>query len=291
MKPAPFVYHRPSSLQECAELLAEFDGEAAILAGGQSLLPMMRFRLAQPAHLVSIAGLTEELSGIRQTDEALIVPASVTYVDAQRSPMVAKSLPGLPNVLKLIATPAVRSRGTICGNLCQADPASELPAFSLIMDARFRLVSVSGERLVPASEYFVGPYVTVRRTDEFLAAVEFPIRPKNEIVSTLEVTRLAGGFPMAGLTMAATCSPERVLRKVALACFGVNPVQIRLHEAEKAIEERRPSERDLLRAEEAVDAAISPHGDAFASPGFRRSLIHTLFRRAVDEILSKAAVS
>lgn len=287
MKPSSFDYHRPGSLAECVALLADFDGDAAVLSGGQSLLSLMRFRMAQPANLISLADMPEEFTQVQEQAESLFIPARVTYVQLQRSELIQRFLPGLPDAIRLIATPAVRSRGTLCGNLCNADPASELPAFSLIMDAQFRLVSARGERLVPAAEFFQGPYMTARRTDEFLAGVFFPKRNAAEAVSTLETVRLAGGFPMAGVTLAAKAGPGGTLRDLAIGVFGVNSVQLRVKEAEAILDGQIPDETHLARAEAAILAIIHPHTDKFASADYRRSLVCTLFRRAITDVHNK----
>lgn len=288
MKPAPFSYHAPATLDECLHLLAQFGDEAALLAGGQSLIPMLRFRIVQPAHVISIRGIDGGLRSIRNTDEGLAIGASVTYSAAQRSPEVLSSYRDLPNAIELVAHPAVRARGTVCGNMCQADPASELPAVALAMGARFRLRSLTGERVVAAEDYFVGPYLTARRSDEILAEVVFPKRPAGESVVVKEVTRLRGGFPMTGVAVALTRGEGTNLRSVALACFGVHFKQIRVREAEAALEAQGYTTEGIAAAADAIDRAIEPQSDPFASAAYRRSATRTLFQRAIEEAYEKA---
>lgn len=283
MKPPPFEYHAPASLEECLDLLAEFGDDAALLAGGQSLVPLMRFRLAQPTHVISIRGVSGQLRSIRVAGDCLAIGAGVTYSEVQRSREAQSACPGLPKAIALIATPAVRSRGTVCGNLCQADPASELPSLALIMRAHFRLRSRAGERVVAAKDFFLGPYMTARRSDEMLTEVAFPIRLTAETVAIREVTRLRGGFPLAGVAVALTRESGTELRSVSIACFGVNAVQIRVPGAEAALEAGGYTPAGLAAAANALEQAIEPHSDAFASAEYRRSVARTLLKRAVDE--------
>ena len=289
MKPAPFSYHAPSTLDECLRLLDRYGDEAVLLAGGQSLLPMLRFRIVQPAHVISIRGIGGELPTIRKTDYGLAIGASVTYSAVQRSDDALAICPDLVDVIDLVAHPAVRARGTLCGNLCQADPASEMPALTLAMGARFKLRSLAGERVVMAEDYFVGPYLTARRSGEILSAVEFPQRPAGESVVVKEVTRLRGGFPLSGVVVALTRGAGTNLRSVALACFGVHFKQLRIRDAEAALEGSGYTADGIAAATSAIDRAIEPQSDPFASAAYRRSATQTLFRRAIAEAYEKAA--
>ena len=283
MKPAPFLYYAPSTLDKCVELLSEFGDEAALLAGGQSLIPLMRFRLAQPAHVIAIRGIGGLLSSIRVTEGGVSIGASVTYAAVQRSAEIFSACPGLPKAIELVATPAVRSRGTVCGNLSQADPASELPAMALLMGARFHLQSRAGERVLAAEDFFLGPYMTARRGDEILTEVTFPRRPAAERFVIKEVTRLRGGFPMAGVAVAFTRGAGTSLRSVSIGCFGVHAKQIRPREAEAVLEAAGFTADAIAAAADAIDRAIEPSSDSFASAVYRRSALRTLFKRALDE--------
>ncbi|WP_038210978.1 FAD binding domain-containing protein [Xenophilus azovorans] len=283
MKPARFEYHAPETLAQCLALLAEHGDESAVLAGGQSLLPLMRFRLAQPAHLISLRGLGGPLERIERRGGSLYIGARVTYTAVQRSAEVREGCPGLPRSIELIATPAVRTRGTVCGNLCQADPASELPAVALLLEARMHLHSAEGTRVVAAADFFQGPYMTARRGNELLVAVEFPVRPATERFAIREITRLRGGFPMSGVAVALTPGAGSALESVAVACFGVHSQQLRLHAVEQVLRQRGRTPAALQAAGEALDAAIHPHSDPFASEAYRRSATRTLLERVLAE--------
>ena len=283
MKPAPFIYHAPTSMDAALNLLAEFADDSALLAGGQSLVPLLRFRLARPSAVIAIRKIGDGLSGIQTSDKGISIEAGVTYAAVQRSPDVLSACPGLPQAIELIATPAVRTRGTICGNLCHADPASELPALAVLFGARFHLRSVSGERVVEADEFFRGPYMTARRSDEILVRVEFPRRPQDESFVIKEVSRIRGGFPMAGVTVAFTRGQGTSLRSVAIACFGVHSRQIRVREAEAILETQGYTADAIAAAVDAIDQVIEPHSDPFASAAYRRSAVRTLLKRSLHE--------
>ncbi|MDP3139162.1 MAG: xanthine dehydrogenase family protein subunit M [Burkholderiaceae bacterium] len=283
MKPARFEYHAPQTVADCTQLLAQHGDDAAVIAGGQSLLPLMRFRLAQPGHVISLRGIEQELSRIERRGASLFIGARVTYSEVQHCAEVRSACPALPQAIELIATPAVRTRGTVCGNLCQADPASELPAVALMMDARFHLASASGARTVSAADFFQGPYMTARRSDELLTAVEFPARAAEERFAIQEITRLRGGFPLAGLAVAVTPGAGQTLRSVSVACFGVHPVQLRLSGVERVLEQLGYAPDGLTAAGLALNAAIEPHSDHFASDSYRRSAAVTLLGRTLAQ--------
>jgi carbon-monoxide dehydrogenase medium subunit len=283
MKPARFFYHAPTTLDECLHLLAKYGDEAVLLAGGQSLIPLMRFRLAQPANVISIRSIGVPLSSIQSAEDHVLIGASVTYNTVQRSAEAISACPGLSKAIELVATPAVRSRGTVCGNLCQADPASELPAMALIMEARFHLRAITGERVVEANDFFIGPYTTARRSDEILTGVEFRNRSTAERVVVKEVARLRGGFPLSGVAVALTPGEGTNLRSVSIGCFGVHPTAVRAREAEAVLEAHGYTADGIAAAADALDRAIEPHSDPFASAAYRRAVTRTLFKRAIDE--------
>ena len=284
MKPAQFGYHAPRSIEACLELLTQYNEEASLLAGGQSLVPLMRFRLAQPSQILSIRGIGGTLGSIRIEDGHLIIGAGVTYAEVLRSSEANAAFPGLGSAISLIATPAIRNRGTVCGNLCQADPASELPAVALALRAQMKLRSQAGERIVAAEDFFVGPYMTARRGDELLAEVMFPVRPSEEKFAIREVTRLKGGFPMAGVAVVLTPDSDLSLRSVAVACFGVNAKQIRVPAAEEALTQLGYTPQGIATASDALEQAIEPYGDAFASAEYKRSVARALLRRALEQV-------
>jgi CO/xanthine dehydrogenase FAD-binding subunit len=282
MKPAAFEYHAPSTIDDCTSLLAQLGDDAALLAGGQNLLPLMRFRLAQPASVIAIRGIAG-LQSLEEQDGGVGIGAAVTYRQIERSQIVRDLAPGLPRAIELIATPPVRTRGTVCGNLCHADPASELPAVALVLGVRFHLRSRDGTRIVDAADFFLGPYTTARRPDEILERVTFPKRPPNERFAIQEVTRQRGGYPLAGVALALTRGEGQRVLSVAIACFGVHGTPLRLAASEAALRTLGLGEDGVESAVEALSRAVEPHGDAFGSAEYRRSAAGTLLRRALKE--------
>lgn len=285
MKPAPFTYHAPGSLDDCIGLLAEHGDAAALIAGGQSLLPVMRFRMAMPEHVISLRNIGGDLARIRRTEAGIVIGAMVTYADVQRSPDVRELVPALLKAIPLIAHVGVRTRGTPCGNLCNADPASELPAVALALDARMHLLGPSGKRVVPARHFFHGPYMTARDSHEVLVSVEFPRRPPDERFAIQEIVRLAGGFPMAGVALAVRKgATSGTLASASVACFGVHGVQLCLPAVEAVLVERGCSPDAVRDAAAHIDEAIDPPADAFASAEYRRAVVKTVFERCVREV-------
>jgi carbon-monoxide dehydrogenase medium subunit len=285
MKPPPFSYHTPANVQECLELLNEYNEDCVILAGGQSLIPLLRFRMAQPKHVVSLRDIRGQLAYINETKGGIAIGACTTYAATQRSEIVKSKCPFLLQAIDLIATPAVRTRGTLCGNLCNADPASELPAMALLLGVSFRLRSRTSERIVNADEFFVCPYTTARRSDELLVEIVVPARRRDEQIVIKEVARLRGGFPMAGIAVALVNSTSASERSAKIVCFGANPVQTRARNAEAELVKCGFTADGIDAASIALVAEIEPHSDAFASKEYRQAAAQELLKRAVEEAI------
>src|SRR5262245_47941340 len=177
MKPAPFEYFSPTNREEALSLLAEYTGEAKPLAGGQSLVPSMNFRLAQPSILVDLNGITDLFGIEAASDGGLRIGAMTRQRSVERSPLVAERAPLIAEAMPHIAHPQIRNRGTFGGSLAHADPAAELPALAVALDARLRVQSSNGERVIPASEFFLGLFTTLLEPDELLVEVEIPPLP------------------------------------------------------------------------------------------------------------------
>ena len=221
MKPAPFKYIAASSLAHALSVKAEYGDEARFLAGGQSLIPAMNFRLARPAVLIDINGLTD-LAGIDRTNRAeLRLGALTRYRDLERDSDFLKTYSLFADALPHIAHPQIRNRGTIGGNLSHADPASELPAIAVAMDARMRIKSATGERQVAASEFFVGLLSTDIRSDEMLVDIVLPAPKPRTGACFMEVARRRGDFALAGIAAVVTLDEARRCSNVRLALCGV----------------------------------------------------------------------
>ncbi len=219
MKPPPFLYARPESLDEVLRLLAEGDGGARVLAGGQSLIPLLNFRLARPEVLVDIA-MVHELSRLTIEDGVLRIGASVTQRAVETSGDVARHCPLLSKALPLVGHLQNRARGTVVGSIAHADPSAELPAVALVLDAAMLVRSAATERIIPADEFFLGPFTTVLEPDEMLVEVRFPAETTARAAIT-EIAPRSGDFALAGVAGKLTTTDDGRIQDVALALVGV----------------------------------------------------------------------
>jgi carbon-monoxide dehydrogenase medium subunit len=248
VKPAPFEYHSPASVDEALALLAELE-DAKVLAGGQSLLPLLNYRLARPAHLVDINGLAE-LGTIREKDGGVAIGAIVRQADAEVDPLVRDRCPLLPAVLRLVAHPVIRNRGTVCGSLAHADPAAELCAALLAVGGSVTARSVRGERVIEAADFFRGPMDSALEPDELLTEAWFPFT--DGPVAIAEEARRHGDFAMAGAVRAGD----------RLTLFGV-------------------ATRPVLADPADPTRGLQPSADPECSPAFRLHLVTQLVERVM----------
>ncbi len=279
MKLPDFEYEAPTTLAETVVLLAEHQDEASILAGGQSLIPLMALRLARPPVLVDINGLSE-LSGVSAEDGWVAVGAMTREYVAEESETVAESVPLLAAALPLIGHEAIRSRGTIGGSLAHADPAAELPAVARALDAEFVVRSQSGERVIPAAEWFEGYLATARRPDEILVEVRFPAAGPGTGASFQEVARRHGDFAMVGLAASLTLA-DGAVSDARLAFSGVADVPVRAAEAEAFLFGQEPSAQLFEEAARRATADIDPPADLHGSAEYRKKVAAALVRRGL----------
>ena len=286
MKLPPFGYEAPQTVSEAVELLAEHQDEASVLAGGQSLIPLLALRLAQPALLIDINGVTE-LSGVSATDGWVAIGATTREYVAEESGTIADAVPLLAAALPLIGHEAIRSRGTIGGSLAHADPAAELPAVARALDAEFVVRGPSGERVVPAAEWFEGYLTTSRQTDELLTEVRFPAVGRGTGVSFQEVARRHGDFAVVGLATSVTLS-DGVISDARLAFAGVSDVPARATGAEELLTGQRPSAELFDEAARRATADTDPPADLHGSAEYRKKVAAALVRRGLREAADNA---
>ncbi|HEX5295019.1 MAG TPA: xanthine dehydrogenase family protein subunit M [Streptosporangiaceae bacterium] len=279
MKLPQFDYEAPETVADAAGLLAEHQDEASVLAGGQSLIPLLAMRLARPAVVIDINGLAE-LSGVSVADGWVSVGAMTREYAAEESDAIARGVPLLAAALPLIGHEAIRSRGTIGGSLAHADPAAELPAVARALDAEFVVRSLSGERVIPAAEWFEGYLTTTRRADELLVAVRFPAAAPGTGVSFVEVARRHGDFAIVGLAASLTLSGG-VIRDARLAFAGLSDVPVRAASAEGVLVGERPSAELFGEAARRATADIDPPADLHGSADYRKKVAATLVRRGL----------
>ncbi|MGO8957307.1 MAG: FAD binding domain-containing protein [Streptosporangiaceae bacterium] len=285
MKLPQFDYAAPETVAAAVDLLAEHQDEASVLAGGQSLIPLLALRLARPAVLIDINGI-DELSGVSAADGRVAIGAMTREYVAEESTTIADTAPLLAAALPLIGHEAIRSRGTIGGSLAHADPAAELPAVALALDAEFVVRSKSGERVIPAAEWFEGYLTTSRRPDELLVEVRFPTAGPGTGISFQEVARRHGDFAMVGLAASLTLS-DGAISDARLAFAGISDVPVRAAEAEDLLVGEQPSAELFDEAARRATDDIDPPADLHGSSEYRKKVAATLVRRglraAVDD--------
>lgn len=286
MKPAKFEYSRPDDLPTVLTLLAETE-DARILAGGQSLVPMMNYRLAQPARLIDINRLPG-LDYVRREGDVIAIGALARHADVKGAALVAEHLPLVAHAYEWIAHATVRNRGTLCGNLCHADPASEMPALMQVLDATMVIASRAGQRRVPATAFFTGTYETALNTGEMLTEVRIPIPAGGTGWGFEEVSMRKGDF--AWTACAATLRlAEGQITEARVAAAGIGDSAARLGGVEVAIngEAPTPSLFDAVASDAA--AAIDPAETPTVSAAYRRDLLRTLLPRVLSAAAKRAS--
>ncbi|MGD0559791.1 MAG: xanthine dehydrogenase family protein subunit M [Streptosporangiaceae bacterium] len=287
MKLPPFEYEAPTTVAEAIDLLAENADEASVLAGGQSLIPLLALRLARPELLIDINGV-DELSGVSAADGWVTIGATTREYVAEESGAVAGSVPLLAAALPMIGHEAIRSRGTIGGSLAHADPAAELPAVARALDAEFVVRGPSGERVIPAKEWFEGYLMTSRLPDELLVEVRFPAAGPGTGVSFQEVARRHGDFAIVGLGASLVLS-DGVISDARLAFAGLSDVPVRATAAEELLVGERPSTELFAAAARRVVGDVDPPDDLHGSSDYRKTVAAVVMRRGLREAADNAA--
>jgi aerobic carbon-monoxide dehydrogenase medium subunit len=279
MKLPPFEYEAPTTVSEAVDLLAEHLDEASVLAGGQSLIPLLALRLARPAVLIDINGI-DELSGVWATDGSVAIGAMTREYVAEESKTVADTVPLLAAALPLIGHEAIRSRGTIGGSLAHADPAAELPAVARALDAEFVVRGQSGERVIPAAQWFEGYLTTSRHPGELLLEVRFPAAGPGTGVSFQEVARRHGDFAIVGLA-ASLVLAGGVISDARLAFAGLSDVPVRATAAEDLLVGERPSAGLFDEAARRATDDVDPPDDLHGSSDYRKTVAAVVVRRGL----------
>jgi len=288
VKPPVFKYHDPSTLEEALVLLASLGDDAKVLAGGQSLMPLLNFRLARPAHLIDINGIAE-LRGVSPQADGLRLGAMVRQRELERSGLIAEACAPLSQAMPLIGHPQIRNRGTLGGSLAHADPAAELPAVMLAADARIVLQSTSGQRVIAADEFFLGELTTALRADELIVGVEVPRLPERTGTSVQEIAVRLGDFALAGVVCCVTLGSRGVVERARIVCFGIAARPMRMREAEALIVGQTPEEARLGEAGRLVSANVQPVEDMHASAAYRKRVCGVLAERALRSAVKRVA--
>ena len=288
MKPTPFEYYAPRTRQEALDLLAEHAGEAKVLAGGQSLVPSMNFRLAQPSILVDLNGV-DDLFGIRPGEKGgLLVGAMTRHRSMERSPIVAERAPLIAEAMPFIAHPQIRNRGTFGGSLAHADPAAELPALAVALDAQMRVQNASGDRWILASDFFLGLFTTALEEDEMLVEVSVPPLPSRTGTAFEEFARRHGDYALVGAAAVVTLDEDGTVAESRLVFLSVGDMPVMSASASAALLGQRPTEEAVRAAAEAIEADIDPRADIHATAEYRRHLAKVLARRTLTRAAQRA---
>ncbi len=277
MKPPPFDYADPRTLAEALELVADAGDDAAVIAGGQSLIPLMNLRLARPELVVDLRHI-HELTALEKSPAGLRAAAMVRAATLEQHPAV-DSVPGLRPALGHIGHSQIRARTTVGGSIAHADPAAELPALLVALDGEVELTSSArGRRLVPAADFLVGPLMTSRAADELVTAVSFPAHRGRVVIA--ELAKRPGDFAVAG-TICAYASTEGVISDARVCLFGVAGTPVRVGRAEALLDGAAPGPDVFAAAADEVRAGLEPQGDLHGSADYRRHLAATLVERAL----------
>jgi aerobic carbon-monoxide dehydrogenase medium subunit len=284
VKPAPFDYVLAGSAKEAVEALGRHGDEAKVLAGGQSLVPMLNLRLSRPAVVVDINGAAE-LDYLRESGGVLAVGALVRQRRLER--WAATSAPLIAEALRWVGHVAIRNRGTVAGSIVHADPSSELPALLLGLDGAVVARGAGGERVVPASELYLAPLSTTLRPDELVTEVRFTLPDHGAGWGFAEVARRHGDFALVGASALLWRDADGLIARARLAFFGVGATPVRGLAAEAALVGQRSTPARLTEAARAAAARLSPDGDLHATAGYRRRVAAALAERTLAAALER----
>jgi CO/xanthine dehydrogenase FAD-binding subunit len=287
VKPAALSYARPATLAEALSLLEEYGDDAKVLAGGQSLVPMMNFRLARPEILVDIGGIAE-LSHVTVTDEMLCIGATTTQRAVQTSAEACSAYPALAQAMRHIGHVQTRNRGTFGGSIAHADPSAEIPAVLLAARGSLRLTSAARERWVDASDFFLGPYQTALGPTEILTEVRFPVSAR-DVSGFVELAPRLGDFATCGVAAVLRFGPDSdKVERASLAAIGVDSRPVRLARVESVLTGRALSDEVVRLAAMAGKEDVEPMPDLHSDAAYRRHLLVVLLSRLLGG-LSHAA--
>lgn len=288
MIPSAFEYLAPKTLDEAVTLLERHGGEAKLLAGGHSLLPLMKLRLAAPRYLIDL-GKVRELSYIREAGAKIAIGAMTTYAAIEASDLLGKRARLLPETAAEIGDVQVRNRGTIGGSVAHADPAADLPAALLVLDAEFKVVSRSGERVIPASAFFVEMLTTALQAGEILAEIRFDADPTGAGSAYKKLHQPASGFAVVGVAARVGVDGRGQCREGRVGVTGVAAKAYRATNVESELWGKTLDAKTIARAAARAAEGIEPLSDLHASARYRAAMAEVFTRRALTEALARAS--
>jgi carbon-monoxide dehydrogenase medium subunit len=287
VKPAPFEHHAPATVEEAVELLAQFGEGAKVLAGGQSLVPLLALRLARAEHLIDVNRISG-LRGIAREDGWLSVGAMTRQAVAERSEAVAQAVPLLSRALPYVGHFQIRNRGTVGGSTAHADPASELPAVAAALDAELSVVGPGGSRIIPAAEFFLSTWTTALAADEVLTAVRYPIWPGRCGFAIGEFARRHGDFAVAGVACAVQVGQDGQVARASIALLGMGPTPVRARSAEAVLSGAKAAEVELREVAEVAVQDSDPADDLHGPASYRRRVASHLTEAALGKAIKEA---
>jgi CO/xanthine dehydrogenase FAD-binding subunit len=286
MKPAPFAYQSPTTLTEALELLAQAPEETSLLAGGQSLVPMLSMRIARPETVIDL-GRVGELAGVQRTNGTIRIGAMTRQRTVEHDPHIQAALPLLPEALGQVAHLAIRTRGTIGGSIAHADPAAELPAAAVALDATLTLRSHNRARTLPAREFFVAPLMTAIEPGEMLEAIDIPVPPARTGWGFAEVARTHGAFALVGAVAGVTLN-DKTVERARLVLFGVGPTPVSADWLTEMTRGRALDEDTLTEVAGRVADELDPVDDVHATARYRKRAAAALTRRVLRQAAARA---
>lgn len=288
MKPPIFDYVAAESREHALDLLREHGDDAKVLAGGQSLVPLMSFRLAKPALLLDINRL-EGLGAIEESDGRVRIGALTRQCELLTNPLIAEHCPLMRAATEFIGHPAIRNRGTVGGSVAHADPAAELPVLLQALDAEIEVCSAGSQRTIPAADFFMGLLMTAMRPDELLTGISFSLPGKGSGWGFHEVARRHGDFALVAAAALVTLDDRGAAADVAVALGGIGDRPLRVSAAEDALKGNPPTPEAIEAASHLVDGSVTPVGDIHASEAYRAHLGRVLTKRALRDAVERAA--
>jgi carbon-monoxide dehydrogenase medium subunit len=285
MFPAAFDYRAPTSLGEVLELLGQHGDEAKVMAGGQSLIPLLKLRLASPSLVLDLSRVPS-LAGTSGGDATLRIGARTRHADIERDPSLRITCPLLAEAAPQISDPLVRNLGTIGGSLCHADPAGDWGSVMLALDADLVASSSAGERVIPAGDFFQGPFTTALRPDEVLTEVRVPLRERSG-GAYLKLERKVGDFATVGVAVQVELDDGRV-RKAGIGLTSVGPSNLKARAAERALDGREPTDEVIAEAARLAAQAAEPRDDVRGSAAYKRDVVRVFVQRGMKTALMRA---
>jgi aerobic carbon-monoxide dehydrogenase medium subunit len=287
MIPGQFSYHAPASLPEAIALLGMYGDDAKLLAGGQSLIPLMRFRLAQPGHIVDLNAI-DGLSYIREEGNVLHIGALAREADLEAEALVARRYPLLHDAIGVIADPLVRNLATVCGNVAHADPANDHPAVMLAYRAEVVAEGANGRRTIPIDDFFVDTFVTALDPDEVLVELRVPGPTRNSGGAYQKLERKVGDYAIAGVAVQLDLNADGDVTRAGIGLTNLGPMPMRAADAEAALVGRTCSDQVLAEAADLAAAATEPVDDMRGPADYKRAVTRTLTIRALRTALDRA---